>query len=118
MELGEEVEIACTDMFKIPDGAGQHAMAKCVEGNKFQVNGVDYNFLDFTCVKIPSHIARKTGSSCYNSAAHVEIGFDLGTRFLKVLEVCHDEVSEETYFAKYQLMPASAGLWKSRRKQS
>lgn len=58
----------------------------------------------------------RLSSKCFNNAAHVEIGFELGitsttltTRFLKVLEVCHDEVTEETYFAKYQLTPASSG---------
>lgn len=54
-------------------------------------------------------MARKTGRSCFNGAALVEIGFDLGNRFPKVLEVCHDEVTEETYYAKYKLTPASEG---------
>jgi hypothetical protein len=109
LELGQEVEIRCTDSFQIPDGVGAVAMAKCVEGNQFQVNGVAYNFIDFACLKIPYHTARKTGASCYNNAAQVEIGFDLGTKFLKVFEVCHDEITEETYYAKYYFTPASGG---------
>jgi hypothetical protein len=109
LELGQELEIHCTDSFKVPSGVGALAMAKCVSGNKFQVNGVDYTFSDFACMKIPYHTARKTGRTCFNNAAHAEIGFDIGTRFMRIMEVCHDENTEETYYTKYQLTPASNG---------
>lgn len=109
LEIGQAVEIYCPAGLKVPEGVGNSAIAKCVDGNKYEVNGIPYSFKDFTCKSIPYHTARKTGSKCYNNAAQVEIGFDLGTRFLKVLEVCFNEITEETYYAKYQLMPASAG---------
>lgn len=109
LELGQEVEIHCSDALKVPAGVGVQAMAKCVEGNKFQVHGVDYDFIDFQCLKIPYHTARKTGAKCFNGAEQVEIGFDIGTRFMKIIDVCHDVNSEETYYAKYQLTPASNG---------
>lgn len=105
----QEVEIHCTSGFVVPAGAGNSAIAKCVDGNLFSVRDIAYSFKDFTCVGQAYHIARKTQKSCFNGAAQVEIGFDLGSRFLKVLEVCHDEVTEETYYAKYQLTPASEG---------
>lgn len=78
-------------------------------GSNFEVDGIFYNFIEFTCNSLPYHTTRKTGSKCFNDAAIIEIGFDLGDRFLKVLDVCHDEVTEENYFAKYRLTPASEG---------
>lgn len=112
MADGDEVEVYCTSALKVPAGVGNSVIAKCVDGNLYEVNGVTYTFKEFTCTSIPSHTTRKTGSKCFNDAIMVDIGFDLGERFLKVLEVCHDEVTEETYFAKYQLTPASEGLQK------
>lgn len=106
---GEEVEVYCTSGFRIPAGVENSVLAKCVDGNLFEVYGTAYNFINFTCNSIPYHTTRKTGTKCFNNATKVEIGFDLENRFLKVLEVCHDEVVEETYFAKYQLTPASEG---------
>jgi hypothetical protein len=105
----EEIEIYCTSGLKVPSGVGNSAIVKCVEGNHFAVDNVDYSFKNFTCNSIPTHTTRKSGGKCFNDAIRVEIGFDLGNRFLKVLEVCHDEVTEVTYFAKYQLTPASEG---------
>lgn len=107
---GDEVEVYCTSALKAPAGVGNSVIAKCVDGNLFEVNGVPYTFKDFSCTSIPSHTTRKTGGKCFNDGIMVDIGFDLGDRFLKVLEVCHDAVTEETYFAKYQLTPAAEGL--------
>lgn len=105
----QEVEIYCTSGFRVPEGVGNSAIAKCVDGNLFEVNGTPYTFIEFTCNSIPFHTTRKTGQKCYNDAIKVDIGFDLGDRFAKVLEVCHDEETEVTYYAKYQLTPASEG---------
>lgn len=38
-----------------------------------------------------------------------DFSFDLGKRFVKLFEVCHNEITEETYYTKYQLVPGSAG---------
>lgn len=106
---GDSVEVYCTSAFKVPEGVGNSVIAQCVDGNLFEVNGASYTFKEFSCTSIPYHTTRKTGGKCFNDAIMVDIGFDLGDRFLKVLEVCHDQVTEETYFAKYQLTPASEG---------
>lgn len=110
LAASQEVEIYCTNGLKVPSGLGNSAIAKCADENLFEVNQVPYSFKDFACNSVPYHTTRKTGGKCFNDATQVEIGFDLGDRFLKVLEVCHDEITEETYFAKYQLTPASEGL--------
>ena len=106
----QEIEIYCTSGLKVPAGVGNSAIARCSDGNLFDVDGTTYSFKNFTCNSIPHHTTRKTTSRCFNGAIKVDIGFDIGTRFLKVLEVCHDEVTEETYYAKYQLWPASEGI--------
>lgn len=109
LDDGEEIEIYCSDRLVTPTEAGNSAIVRCVDGNQFEFEGVPYSFKNFTCNSYPFHTTRKVGGKCFNEATTVEIGFDLGNRFVKVLEVCHDEVTEETYFAKFQLTPASEG---------
>lgn len=110
LDDNQEIEIYCTSGLRVPAGVGNSAIAKCINGNMFEVAGTLYSFRNFTCNSIPFHTTRKTTTRCFNGGIKIDIGFDLGTRFLKVLDVCHDESSEETYFAKYQLTPASEGL--------
>lgn len=131
MEINQEIEIYCTSGFSVPLGASSYT-AKCIGDNQFEVNSISYAFKNFVCKSIPYHTARKTGAKCFNDGVKIEIGFDLGARFLKVLEVCHSDVRfvakdffflwvfetkykllinrEETYYAKYQLTPANEGM--------
>lgn len=113
LDDNEEIEIYCTSGFTVPEDVANSAIAKCVDGNLFEVNGSPYTFKSFTCRSQPFHTARRTGRTCYNGASRIEMGFDLGNRFPAVLEVCHDEVTEETHYAKYQLTPAAQGGRKS-----
>lgn len=106
----QEIEIYCTSDFVVPPGAGNSRIAKCVDGNLFEVNGVHYSFKQFSCRSQAAHSARRSGKSCFNGASLIEIGFELGNRFAKVLEVCHSEVTEETHYAKFQLTPATQGF--------
>jgi hypothetical protein len=108
LDDGEEIEIYCSDGLVAPSGAGNSAIVRCVDGNQFAFNGLSYDFKNFSCNSYPFHTTRRRGK-CFNEATRIEIGFDLGNRFVKVLEVCHDEVTEETFFAKFQLTPASEG---------
>jgi hypothetical protein len=112
LDQGQKFEICCTSELKFPKNGGNCATVKCVAENKFEVKGKSYRFKEFSCKSIPDHIARKTGRKCFNQAEIVEIGFDVpGTRFIKVYEVCHNELTEETYLAKYQLTSGSAGYF-------
>lgn len=106
----QEIEIYCTSGLKVPAGVGNSTRAKCSAGNLFAVDGILYSFKDFTCNSIPFHTTRFVGNRCFNNAKVIQVGFDLGDRFLKVFDVCHDENSEETYYAKYRLTPGSQGL--------
>jgi len=106
---GEAIEVYCTSGFASPSTEQKSLLATCADDNQFQVDGVAYSFIDLRCITIPYHTARATGYTCFNGASLVEIGFDAGDRFFKVLEVCHDTTTEETYYAKYRLTPAIAG---------
>ena len=110
LEIGQEIELVCTKGFSSPVVAETSINVKCAADNKFTVNGIAYLFNEFYCKAYPVSIPRKTGNSCYNGAAEIEIGFDLTTRFIRTILVCHDLVKEETHYVKYVLTPANDGF--------
>lgn len=115
----QEIEIYCTSGLKVPAGiVGNSTIAKCSAGNLFAIEGTLYSFKDIACNSIPFHTTRHVGNRCFNNAKVIQVGFDLGDRFLKVFDVCHDETSEETYYAKYRLTPASQGMCSFERKKN
>lgn len=64
---------------------------------------------DFSCKRHPRHSTRRRFSRCYNNATLVDIIFPIDDkRFLKVLTVCHNPKTEQTYYSQYQLTPANA----------
>lgn len=110
MTENQQIELYCSSGFARPAGAGNTVMATCTTGNQFLFNNVRYNFIDFTCTSFPAHSLRKSGARCYNNGYIVEAGFVVGTRFLKVLETCHNDVREENYYSFYQFTPANDGF--------
>ncbi|CAO1405394.1 unnamed protein product [Diamesa tonsa] len=110
LEIGQEIELVCTKGFLSPAVAETSINVKCAADNKFTVNNVAYSFNEFYCTNYPVSIPRKTGNSCYNGAAEIEIGFDLTTRFIRTILACHDLVKEETHYVKYVLTPANDGF--------
>ncbi|XP_035744118.1 uncharacterized protein LOC118451555 [Vespa mandarinia] len=50
-----------------------------------------------------------TKSSCYGRNTHFEIGFNLSTDFLRMIELCHNEKTYNTYYTKFRLTKLIGG---------
>ena len=108
----QEIELFCTTGFATPSVvSGNSIRVSCSSGTRFMFNGISYNFNEFTCRNWPTSIAQRrlTTNRCYNQGIYVDVGFQVGTRFLKVFSVCHDPRLEQNYYTEYQLTPASDG---------
>jgi hypothetical protein len=110
LNSNEQLELYCTNGFASPGGASNSITVTCSSNNQFSFGGNTYAFNAFYCTAYPVHKARKTGGRCYNNGYEVEIGFEVGSsaRFLRTILTCHDEVTEETYYAYYKFTPATA----------
>lgn len=106
----EQLELYCSAGFASPGGASNSITISCTSGNQFLYASTAFTFNSFTCNSYPAHTARKTGGRCYNNGYEVEIGFEVGSasRFLQMMTLCHDDVTEETYYTKYKFTPANA----------
>lgn len=106
----QQMELFCTNGFSSPRGIARDLVSvSCAHGSKFQLNGSLYNLNEFACRKYPFHTAqRRLGARCFNDSSLIDVGFRVDKRrFLQTMTLCHNPATEQTYYAKYQLTPAS-----------
>lgn len=114
LKRGEFIELFCSHGFSSPYTNENSIMLSCDTRTAFLLNGRRHEFSEINCNDFPRHIARRIRSkSCYNNSTEVEIGFDMGDRFLQVMTLCHDEILETTYYVKHSMIPANAAFQRS-----
>jgi DNA/RNA endonuclease G (NUC1) len=115
LAVNQEIELACSGSFSTPTQigtvSGTQIRIACSGGTRFRFNNILYNFNEFTCRNWPTYVAqrRATTTRCFNQGTIVDIGFQVGTRFLRSFTSCHDPRTEENYYTEYQLTPAADG---------
>ncbi|XP_043499677.1 uncharacterized protein LOC122522556 [Polistes fuscatus] len=106
MQTGQSIYMACpgeTNFVKKTKYL-KEVKATCVRNQIFNVNGENTNFSSLTCHHLPENMARRTNSWCYDDkSAHVEIGFNLTTGFLRIIELCRNEETYNTYYTKFRM---------------
>nr|CAD7202188.1 unnamed protein product [Timema douglasi] len=112
---GETVRIACPGSFITARGAGvTEAVATCVTGRTFTIEGFSYDFRNLVCSSYPWHTARNTGRTCNSGrASEIEIGFQVGTDFFRVLDVCFDNNHLNPLWTKFDLVGSIGGYQRS-----
>ncbi|XP_015184608.1 PREDICTED: uncharacterized protein LOC107070688 [Polistes dominula] len=106
MQTGQSIYLECPGdkNFVRPNRNLKEVKATCVGNKMFNVNGENKNFSSITCKFVPESLARRTNLWCYdNKSTHVEIGFNLTTNFLPLIELCHDEETYITYYTKFRM---------------
>jgi hypothetical protein len=104
---GDSVDFFCSSGFSTPGLNTNLITAQCLFGKTYVYNGQQFHISNFVCNSYPYHIAQRTNETCYGGARLVRIGFEVGTRFLRVMDVCFDELLERTHYVKYELIPAN-----------
>jgi hypothetical protein len=85
------------------------AAATCDSGTTFSVNSVSYKFSNFACKSYPFHIARYSGSTCYDGTKrHIEVGFEVESDFYKLIDICFDGVLYTTLYVKATIVSGIA----------
>ncbi|XP_046749959.1 uncharacterized protein LOC124413439 [Diprion similis] len=110
---GENVRLVCTgtnNKFVNLDSTESDVLATCVSGSKFTVDGVLIEFSELACSFLPWHWQRKSGNTCLGSYTDVEIGFDLGTEWITIINACHDETRLETLYTTFKLVKEIGGF--------
>uniref|UniRef100_A0AAG5DMC1 DNA/RNA non-specific endonuclease/pyrophosphatase/phosphodiesterase domain-containing protein n=1 Tax=Anopheles atroparvus TaxID=41427 RepID=A0AAG5DMC1_ANOAO len=109
LNAGETLELACQEGFGLFPGKSSITVT-CVLNDQFNYDSRMFAFRDFACTANWLSSARRTGQRCFNGASIVEIGFQVGQRFPKIMDVCHDEVTFDNHYIVHEFTPANAGF--------
>uniref|UniRef100_A0A182FVL6 DNA/RNA non-specific endonuclease domain-containing protein n=1 Tax=Anopheles albimanus TaxID=7167 RepID=A0A182FVL6_ANOAL len=109
LNAGETLELACQQGFALFPGKSTITVS-CVLNDQFNYDSQMFPFRDFACTENWLSTARRTAQRCFNGATIVQIGFQVGSRFPRFLEVCHDEVTLDNHYVVHEFTPANAGF--------
>lgn len=105
----EKIQLFCSTGFSYPTTInGNSVYVQCMNNGHIQLNDGQRFLNNFSCRKHPIHSARqRVNKRCFNNATLVDIGFEVDNKFLITMTVCHDSISQQTYYVKYRLTPAN-----------
>nr|XP_029732255.1 uncharacterized protein LOC115268390 [Aedes albopictus] len=109
LDAGEFLELACENGFNVAPGKNS-IMVSCVFDQTFNFDSTMFRFSDFSCTENWFSSARRTPQSCEQNGRIVEIGFDMGSRFPKFMDVCHNEQTFENHWIRHEFHRAHAGF--------
>lgn len=111
MTHGTEFEIHCPGT---SNGFQNHIAAnnvnsivtKCAGGKQVSIPNA-INLKEIKCMKeVNSMVKRIPGKKCnHNRNDIIEIGFEIRSEWLRLIEVCHDSVKSETLWVHYVMQP-------------
>ncbi|GJQ77097.1 hypothetical protein Trydic_g23668 [Trypoxylus dichotomus] len=105
------VDIACPNGNVLVNGGSlgsSTSQARCT-GGRFVIGGQNVPFTAITCSVIPAHTARFTGSTCLSNYRQIEIGFAVGSRFLRIMSICFDQSQQNSLYSEFNLTRTIGG---------
>ncbi|XP_031621017.1 uncharacterized protein LOC116339335 [Contarinia nasturtii] len=108
----ETIKLYCSHGFRSPFDGKESIFASCVAGKQFKVDKTVVDFSKFVCNKITEHTIRRTNDSCMDGII-VEIGFQIQSKWLHLMRVCHNETIGATNWVHYKQLPSNRGYQKS-----
>lgn len=116
LSTGEDIELFCSGSFVAPFTGRRQLIATCALNNLFLVHDKTYAMSELRCSAQAYHVARRTTHRCgpAGNETHVEVGFAVSAdRFLRIMDVCHNEQLHHTLYSHFLLVPANAGFQRS-----
>lgn len=111
---GKTILLACPgakNTFDVP-WKSQTIEATCSKGKSFTVDGKAYPFTSFTCKKPTKSAVRKSGT-CLGKFSKIELGFGISKTFIPVIEICRNNKTDESYYAKIHMTKSIDGYQKN-----
>lgn len=107
MTANQNMELWCSGPWTNFPGAPNLITASCVSGQTFRYAGSNFNFNQFRCNAWPQWTTRRSTTSCFGNGILVDVGYQVGNRWLQVYQSCHDLVLETNWFTFYRFTPIS-----------
>lgn len=102
------IELFCSHGFRNIT-ADNSMIVRCVEDTSFAINGAVMDFSEIACNAMPAHTARRTNRTCRNGEI-AEIGYNVGSKWLNLMDVCHEPILAATRWVHYHQNPWNRGF--------
>lgn len=114
MNAGQIMELYCTENFlnveSSSNSSGASIFVSCAGLDQFRMAGnyqsAPKSLSQFNCTGMPKHTTQRTSRQC-NGGQIIEIGFQIFSRWIPVLEICFNQTSSNTHWVHHYLGPAS-----------
>lgn len=113
LEVGERLELFCSTGFVNQQSVNNLILTCNSDGTFTDGFGGRHDFKYYNCLRIPIHEAVRSGRTCFESASILEVGFRVGSRFVKTYEICFDERLERTHYVTHMFSPANVAFQSS-----
>ncbi|KAH8307462.1 hypothetical protein KR044_012644, partial [Drosophila immigrans] len=107
IEEGGSLDLHCTSAMAVPFNRYTALTARCLGNRLFQAEGEQADIGAFSCQSWPTYEAVRTGVACEGGTELLEIGFNVAAGLFPQLELCYDELTQITRYARYELTPAN-----------
>ncbi|KAK3932230.1 Dynein heavy chain 11, axonemal [Frankliniella fusca] len=105
---GEEVTLACPgNKNSVSKAKAAVVSATCDSGNKLNVNGKAVAVADLGCSKTAASSLRVTDKSCDEGGNLLELGFEVGDEWIKLVDVCHQVDAGHTLWSHHVVQGAA-----------
>lgn len=99
-KTNQQVDLYCSTGFASPASTSNRLSAYCESGINFVILSGVKNFTEIACKAYPYHSIQRTGATCANNqGVALQVGFDIGNKFLNYIDLCHDEINEVSLYS-------------------
>ena len=71
---------------------------QCISGTSFKINNKEVDWKHLKCSSTAYGTAKYTGNNCEGDGKEIEIGFDIGDRFLRSILICFNQTLQVVHY--------------------
>ncbi|XP_076252963.1 salivary endonuclease-like isoform X1 [Rhynchophorus ferrugineus] len=98
---GASVDLICAggNVIAASSSFTEVVTATCIGSTLFRVAGMQVQWRDISCSRVPTRLARYTEHGCENGGREIEIGVSVQERFLRSMLICFDQSTQQALYS-------------------
>ncbi|XP_062131544.1 uncharacterized protein LOC133842467 [Drosophila sulfurigaster albostrigata] len=112
IEQGGSLDLHCTSALAVPFNRYTALTARCLGNQLYEAEGEQVAIRSFSCQSWPTYEAVRSGVACEGGTELLQIGFNVAAGLLPQIELCYDEQTQITRYARYELTPSNVAYQK------
>lgn len=98
-DSGDQIDFAC--QYGFLNFPGSLVTAQCTQGNLFSIGQNNWRIRDIQCKATNYPQIVHTNMRCYPHGEIIEIGFHVGNKFIRSIQICHEATTLTNHYAHH-----------------